>query len=157
MTAEIAIIDLLPHDPLPDGPALVLLRRFEEDDPRQVMIELVALDAHHTESNARLTDEQGRPPSWEEATQRAQAMAAEAKFPALHRIDRTAGPREQEIAAHGGDHSPTWRTCRTPTWRMARPAPTCATATRTRRPAVFNDVLQERSMTICPPIPGQSE
>lgn len=105
MTAEIAIIDLLPHDPLPDGPALVLLRRFEEDDPRQVMIELVALDAHHTESNARLTDEQGRPPSWEEATQRAQAMAAEAKFPALHRIDRTAGPREQEIAAHGGDHS----------------------------------------------------
>jgi len=105
VTAEIAIIDLLPHDPLPDGPALVLLRRFEEDDPRQVMIELVALDAHHTESNARLTDEQGRPPSWEEATQRAQAMAAEAKFPALHRIDRTAGPREQEIAAHGGDHS----------------------------------------------------
>ena len=105
MTSTIRIIDLAPHDPLPDGPALVLLRRFEEDDPRQIMIELVALDAHHTESNARVTDQHGNPPSWEEATERAQATAEEAKFPALHRIDRTAGPREQEIAAHGGDHS----------------------------------------------------
>ncbi len=105
MTSTIRIIDLAPHDPLPDGPALVLLRRFEEDDPRQIMIELVALDAHHTESNARLTDQNGNPPSWEEATERARATAGEAKFPALHRIDRTAGPREREIAAHDGDHS----------------------------------------------------
>ena len=105
MTSTIRIIDLAPHDPLPDGPALVLLRRFEEDDPRQIMIEVVALDAHHTESNARLTDQHGHPLSWEEATERAQAAAGEAKFPALYRIDRTAGPREQEIAEHGGDHS----------------------------------------------------
>lgn len=99
------IIDLAPHDPLPEGPALVLMRRFEEDDPRQVMIEIIALDDHHTESNARLIDAQGKPLDWEEATQKAQAMAAEAKFPSVYRIDRTAGPREREIAAHGGDHS----------------------------------------------------
>jgi len=99
------IIDLAPHDPLPDGPALVLLRRFEEDDPRQIMIELVALDDHHTESNARLLNPDGLPPSWEEATRRAEATAADAGFPDFYRIDRTAGPREREIAAHGGDHS----------------------------------------------------
>ena len=99
------IIDLAPHDPLPDGPALVLLRRFEEDDPRQIMIEVVALDDHHTESNARLTDAQGLPPSWEEASGRAEAMADEARLPMLYRIDRTAGPREQEIVAHDGDRS----------------------------------------------------
>ncbi len=99
------IIDLAPHDPLPDGPALVLLRRFEEDNPRQVMIEIVALDAHHTESNARLTDAEGAPLSWEAATERARKTAEEAHFPALHRIDRLAGPREREIEAHGGDHS----------------------------------------------------
>ncbi len=99
------IIDLAPHDPLPDGPALVLLRRFEEDNPRQIMIEVVALDDHHTESNARMTDAEGLPPSWEEASGRAEAMADEAKLPMLYRIDRTAGPREQEIVAHDGDRS----------------------------------------------------
>lgn len=99
------IIDLAPHDPLPEGPALVLMRRFEEDDPRKIMIEVIALDDHHTESNARLTDAQGQPLAWEEATQKVQAMAAEAKFTSVYRIDRTAGPREREIAAHGGDHS----------------------------------------------------
>ena len=103
------IIDLAPHDPLPDGPALVLLRRFEEDDPRRIMIEIVALDGHHTESNARLTDARGQPPSWEEATRRAGVTAAEGKFQALYRIDRTAGQREREIAAHGGDHSTNMR------------------------------------------------
>ena len=99
------IIDLAPHDPLPDGPAIVLLRRFEEDDPRKIMIEIVALDDHHTESNARMTDADGEALSWEEATRRAEQTASEAKFPVLYRIDRTAGPREREIAAHGGDHS----------------------------------------------------
>ncbi len=99
------IIDLAPHDPLPEGPALVLMRRFEEDDPRKIMIEIIALDHHHTESNARLTDAHGEPLAWEDATRRALEAAGEARFDAIHRIDRTAGPREQEIAAHGGDHS----------------------------------------------------
>ena len=99
------IIDLAPHDPLPDGPAIVLLRRFEEDDPRRIMIEIVALDSHHTESNARLTDAGGKSPTWEDATARACKTAEDAKFPSLYRIDRLGGPREQEIAAHGGDHS----------------------------------------------------
>ena len=101
----IRIIDLASHDPLPDGPALVLLRRFEEDDPKRLMMEIVALDSHHTESNARLTDAHGNPLSWEAATRRAEITAGEGRFPVLYRIDRTAGPREQEIAGHGGDHS----------------------------------------------------
>ncbi len=99
------VIDLAPHDPLPNGPAIVLLRRFEEDNPRSVMMEIVALDSHHTESNARLTDADGRPPSWEDATARAVKMAEDAKIQALYRIDRLAGSREREIEAHHGDHS----------------------------------------------------
>ncbi|WP_428395299.1 hypothetical protein [Lichenicoccus sp.] len=99
------IIDLAPHDPLPDGPALVLLRRFEEDDPRRIMIEIVALDSHHTESNARLTDDHGRPMSWEDATAHAMRTATDARFEALYRIDRLAGPRETEIVSHNGDHA----------------------------------------------------
>lgn len=99
------VIDLAPHDPLPDGPALVLLRRFEEDDPKLIMTELIALDAHQTESNVRMNNPDGSVLSWKDATQRAMQTAAEGKFPTLHRIDRTAGPREQEVLAHGGDHS----------------------------------------------------
>lgn len=99
------IIDLAPHAPLPDGPAIVLLRRFEEDDPRRIMIEIVALDAHHTESNARLLDAHGQPLSWEAATTHAEQAAQAAKFPTVFRIDRTAGQREREIAAHHGDHT----------------------------------------------------
>ena len=99
------VVDLAPHDPLPDGPALVLLRRFEEDDPRQIMIELVALDDHRTESNARMTEAGGATPSWEQASERASRIADEAQLPTLYRIDRTAGPREQEVVAHDGDRS----------------------------------------------------
>ena len=99
------IIDLAPHDPLPGGPAIVLLRRFEEDDPRRVMMEIIALDAHHTESNARLTDAGGHPPSWEDATARAIEAAEKAGVEVLHRIDRLGGDRERAIEAHDGDHS----------------------------------------------------
>ena len=99
------LVDLAPHDPLPNGPAMVLLRRFEEDDPRRIMIEIVALDSHHTESNARLTDDRGRPLSWEDATAHAMQTATEARFETLYRIDRLAGPREADIVSHNGDHA----------------------------------------------------
>jgi|GEM_PF-1702224 len=98
------VVDLAPHDPLPDGPAIVLLRRFEEDDPHRIMIEIVALDDHHTESNVRLTTRDGAPPAWEEATRQAVESAERAGMPTVFRIDRTAGPREREILARHGDH-----------------------------------------------------
>jgi hypothetical protein len=100
------VIDLAPHDPLPDGPALVLLRRFEEDDPKLIMTELIAIDANQRESNIRMNNPDGAELTWKDATRRAMETAAEGQFPILHRIDRTAGPREQEVLAHNGDHSP---------------------------------------------------
>ncbi|WP_428377159.1 hypothetical protein [Lichenicoccus sp.] len=99
------IIDLAPHDALPDGPAVVVMRRFEEDDPKTVMIELIAIDTDRSEGNARMTDAHGAPLSWEEATRQASARAHDAKIESIYRIDRTAGPVECQIAAHGGDHT----------------------------------------------------
>ncbi len=99
------IIDLAPHDPLPNGPAVVVMRRFEEDDPKTVMIELIAIDADRSEGNARMTDAHGAPLSWEEATRQASTRAHTAQIETVYRIDRTAGPVEREIAAHGGDHT----------------------------------------------------
>ena len=101
------VVDLAPHDPLPDGPALVLLRRFEEDDPHRIMMEIVALDGHGAESNVRLNGRDGAPPSWEDATRDALESAGRAGMPTVFRIDRTAGPREREILAHDGDHGTT--------------------------------------------------
>nr|WP_321983883.1 hypothetical protein [uncultured Lichenicoccus sp.] len=99
------IIDLAPHDPLPNGPAVVVMRRFEEDDPKTVMIELIAIDTDRSEGNARMTDAQGAPLSWGEATRQASTRAHEARIETIYRIDRTAGPVERAITAHGGDHT----------------------------------------------------
>ena len=81
------------------------MRRFEEDDPKTVMIELIAIDADRSEGNARMTDAHGAPLSFEEATRQASERAHAASIETIYRIDRTAGPVEREIAAHGGDHS----------------------------------------------------
>ncbi len=96
---------LQPHDPLPDGPAIVLMRRFEEDAPRQVMMELIVLHADGTEATARLLTEDGEPMAWEQAGRVAEEQAKEAGLHHLYHVDRTDGAREQEILAHDGDRS----------------------------------------------------
>ena len=99
------IINLEPHDPLPDGPAVILMRRFEEGDPKQDMMELIVLDAHQTEHNSRLLTDEGTPMPWDDAEKRVIADAKEAGIERLFRIDRTAGPREREVEEHGGDRT----------------------------------------------------
>ncbi len=96
---------LQPHDPLPDGPAVILMRRFEEDAPTQVMMELIVIRADQTETNSRLLDEGGEPMSWEAAEARAGEAATAAGLHVVHRVDRTDGTREREILAHDGDRS----------------------------------------------------
>ena len=99
------IIELQPHDPLPDGPAAILLRRFEEDDPRQDMMELIMIGADQEERTARLLTREGTPMGWEDAEQRLRADAEGAGVRQLYRLDRTAGPREHEVETHGGDRT----------------------------------------------------
>ncbi len=96
---------LQPHDPLPDGPAVILMRRFEEDAPRQVMMELIVIRADQTEHTSRLLDDDGAPLSWDRAETRAREEATEAGLHQLYHVDRTGGTREQEVLAHDGDRS----------------------------------------------------
>ncbi|MCQ8279253.1 hypothetical protein NFI95_12445 [Acetobacteraceae bacterium KSS8] len=96
---------LKPHDPLPDGPAVVLMHRFEEDDPHLLMMELIVIHANQSEETSRLITRDGTPLPLDEARHRAAEAAKEARIGRLFLIDRTEGPREREILAHDGDHS----------------------------------------------------
>lgn len=96
---------LQPHDPLPDGPAVILMRRFEEDDPKQAMMELIVIHANQSEETSRLLTAEGQPLAWPEAAAQAEARAGEAGLHHVYHVDRTAGPREQEVASHGGDRT----------------------------------------------------
>jgi len=96
---------LAAHDPLPDGPAVVLMRRFEEDDPRQAMMELIVLHRGGSEETRRLLTQDGKPLPWDKAAQIAEDEARRAHLTAVYHLDRTSGPREREIMGHGGDHT----------------------------------------------------
>ena len=96
---------LQPHDPLPEAPAVVLMQRFEEDDPRQTMMELIVLAAGGAGHTSRLLTTGGLPTPLEAAKTAAAEAAEDAGIAALYFVDRTAGPREREVTAHDGDRS----------------------------------------------------
>lgn len=95
---------LRPHDPLPDGRFIAVMRRFDEDDPRRVMVEMIMSRPHHGESTSRPQRADGYFMEYEEAIEAASHLA-DAEGLAVYAVDRTAGPRERDILAHGGDHS----------------------------------------------------
>jgi hypothetical protein len=101
--AEIRTLE--PHDPLPDGHSIVVMRRFDEDAPRETMIELIVTNPDRSEETARAMHEDGSPMSFEEAIGLAQERATAEGLHAIWRVDRTQGRREQEVLQHGGDHS----------------------------------------------------
>ena len=96
---------LQPHDPLPDPPAIVVMRRFDEDDPRNLMIELIVSHASGAEETSRPLREDGSFMDMDEAVAAAHPLARARGLKLVHVVDRTAGPREREILSHGGDHS----------------------------------------------------
>ena len=96
---------LAAHDPLPGGHSIVVMRRFDEDAPRTLMIELIVTNPDHSEETERAIHPDGSPMSFDEATDVAQERAAAEGLDEIWKVDRTAGPREQEILNHAGDHS----------------------------------------------------
>jgi hypothetical protein len=97
---------LNPHDPTPEGGhAVVVLRRFDEDDPHKIVVELTLTHRHGLPERTHLRHANGTPMTLEEAASAASAVADEAGIPTVQVIDRTAGPRERDIQQHGGDHS----------------------------------------------------
>ena len=98
------IIRLQPHDPLPDGLYVAVLRRFEEDDARHVLTEII-LSGKGGRETARPSGPDGAPMPFEDAIRQAVKVADSEHIAVVHAIDRTAGAREQEVLQHGGDHS----------------------------------------------------
>lgn len=96
---------LQPHDPLPNPPAVVVMRRFDEDNPRSLMVELIVAHSSGAEETSRPVREDGTFMEMDEAIEMARAIAPRQGLALVHVVDRTAGPRERDIITHGGDHS----------------------------------------------------
>jgi hypothetical protein len=102
----IEIRKLDPHDPVPEaGRHVVLLRRFEEDDPRRIVLELAVARGHGAPQTRYAVHPDGTPMTVGEAVQAARRIAGEEQLERIYVIDRLAGPREQEILRHHGDHA----------------------------------------------------
>lgn len=103
----IEIRRLDPHDPLPEGRGhrVIVLRRFDEDDPRRQVTEIILTDAPGHSETARPTGPDGRALSVEDATMAARKIAESEGISQVYVLDRTAGRLEHEVVEHGGDHS----------------------------------------------------
>jgi hypothetical protein len=102
--AEIRTLN--PHDPLPEfGQHVVVLRRFDEEDPHKTVVEVTVTHGRGFPDKTRPGHPDGRPMTLEEAVRAAGRVADAVGIATVHVIDRTAGPRERDIMRHGGDHS----------------------------------------------------
>ncbi len=99
------IKSLAPHDPLPEGHSIVVMRKFEEDAPRRVMVELIVTNPDRSEETIRAAHPNGSAMTLEEAVALAERRAAEEGLEVVWRVDRTGGPLEQQVLLHDGDHS----------------------------------------------------
>jgi hypothetical protein len=97
---------LAPHDPMPAGDELlvVVLQRFDEDEPRRTVIDIIVSRGAAGVETTHATRPDGTSASFEEALRAARTVAEREGVRLVYAIDRTAGPREQEVLRHHGDH-----------------------------------------------------
>jgi hypothetical protein len=97
---------LAPHDPLPDGLRhVVVMRRFAEDDPRRTEVEITVVHGPDRGRIMRPATSGDHILTLTEAVREGEAIAQREGLTHVYVIDRTAGPRERDVLAHGGDHS----------------------------------------------------
>ena len=84
--------------------AAALLGLQELLPPWSRLVLLAAVVAAGVEAS-HPTRPDGTAPDFEEALRAARTVAEREGVDVIYAIDRTAGPREQEILRHGGDHS----------------------------------------------------
>ena len=94
---------LAPHDPLPNGHSVVLMRRFAEDAPDQLAIEMIVTNPDRSEETSIPTGSDGAPLDWDAAVAAAKERATEEGLQRIWTVDRTQGRREQQIIQSGGD------------------------------------------------------
>ena len=104
-TVEIRTLD--PHDPMPEGQPgrVVVLRRFDEDDPRKIVTEITLTGQPGQAEAVRPVRPDGTAMPLEEAVSAARKVAESEGIGLVFVLDRTAGRLEREVAKHGGDHS----------------------------------------------------
>jgi hypothetical protein len=103
----IQIRKLDPHDPLPEGRGhrVIVLRRFDEDDPRRTVTEITLTGAPGRSEVARPTHADGSPMSLDEVISAAKRVAETEGIREVFVLDRTAGQLEHDVIEHAGDHS----------------------------------------------------
>ncbi len=102
---EVEIVTLDSRDPLPELHSVVVLRHFDEIDPRGRVIEIVVRDALAQEDTVRPVRPDGALMSWDEAIEAAKARAGHEGLTRVLVIDRTAGQRARDILRAGGNHA----------------------------------------------------
>ena len=98
------LVMLSPHDALPEGSLVTVLQRFDEDDPDRVIVEITLTDGQGRRETTRPAHPDGRPMGFDDAIVAARQVADSERLPRVFALDRTAGPLEQEVLAHGGAH-----------------------------------------------------
>ncbi len=101
----IETVHLAPHDAMPAGPGrtVVVLRRFEEDDPDRTTIQIVLTGTPEQSTHPHRPD--GTLMPFDEAIAAAQQVAREEGLTRIYVLDRIGGARERDILSHGGDHT----------------------------------------------------
>ncbi len=104
-TVEIRKLD--PHDPLPEGRAgrVLVLRRFDEDDPRKIVTEIMLTGRPGQSEAVRPVHPDGTAMPLDEAVSAARKVAESEGIGLVFVLDRTVGRLEREVAEHAGDHS----------------------------------------------------
>ena len=104
-TVEIRKLD--PHDPLPEGRPgrVIVLRRFDEDDPRKIVTEITLTGPPGRSEAVQPVRADGTAMSLDEAVSAARKVAASEGIGQVFVLDRTDGRLEHEIIEHAGDHS----------------------------------------------------
>lgn len=101
---EVRYLD--PHDPLPEGGRrVVVMHRLDEDDPSHTHTEILLTGAPGRGEAVRPMRPDGAPMPLDEAIEAAKRVADSEGLHDVYVVDRTAGPREREVLAAGGDHS----------------------------------------------------
>ncbi len=104
-TVEIRKLDA--HDPLPEGQRrrVVVLQRFDEDDPRRIVTEITLSGSPGPSEVVQPRRADGTAMSLDEVVAAAQKVAESEGIGQVFVLDRTAGRLEHDVIEHAGDHS----------------------------------------------------
>lgn len=97
------ITTLAPHDPVPSGRNVVVIRRFEGDAPDGATTQIIITGTPEESTHPRGPD--GQPMHLDDAIRAARKVAESEGLDRVYVIDRLQGAREADVLRHDGDRS----------------------------------------------------